>query len=45
MEQQDKTKLRLTVSTMINASGFAAFFVERESSSASNNVSVDLCDL
>ena len=29
MEQHDKTKLRLSVSTMINASGFAAFFVER----------------
>ena len=25
MEQQDKTKLRLSVSTMINASGFAIF--------------------
>ena len=29
MEQQDKTKLRLSVSTMINASGFATFFVQR----------------
>ena len=25
MEQQDKTKLRLSVSTMINASGFSVF--------------------
>ena len=29
MEQQDKIKLRLSVSTMINASGFAALFVQR----------------
>ena len=27
--RQDKTKRRLSVSTMINASGFATFFVQR----------------
>ena len=29
MGRQDKTKRRLSVSTMINASGFATFFVQK----------------